>query len=193
MRGRTAGTIGRPMLSTDAPVHRLSYEDVMRMVAAGVLRDEDRLELIDGVLVDVTPPSAAHSAIVAWLTRHFVGAVGEREVRIQDLLLVEGGFLMPDLMVVDPLPRDRHPETALLVVEVAATTQRHDRWKAGRYAGASVGEYWMVDTAARSLIAHRSPGPNGYEQLALYGDGDRVETPVGAPPVDVSELLGPTG
>jgi Uma2 family endonuclease len=193
MRGRTAATIGWPMPSTDAPVHRLSYEDVMRMVEAGVLRDEDRLELIDGVLVDVTPPSAAHSAIVAWLTRHFAGAVGEREVRIQDLLLVEGGFLMPDLMVVDPLPRDRHPATALLVVEVAATTQRHDRWKAGRCAGASVAEYWMVDTAARAVIGHRSPGPNGYEQLAVHGDGDRVETPVGAPPVDVSELLGPAG
>jgi hypothetical protein len=52
------------MLSTDAPVHRLSYEDVMRMVEAGVLRDEDRLELIDGVLVDVTPraPCIAQSS-----------------------------------------------------------------------------------------------------------------------------------
>jgi Uma2 family endonuclease len=178
------------MPSTDAPVHRLSYEDVMRMVEAGVLRDEDRVELIDGVLVDVPQVSPEHSGAVAWLTRHFVGATGEREVRIQDLLLVKGGFVMPDLMVVDPLPRDRHPATALLVVEVSVSTLRHDRWKAGRYAGAAVGEYWIVDPTARTLTVHRVPGPGGYGQIDIHRDGGRVETSVGAPPVDVSELLG---
>jgi Uma2 family endonuclease len=53
------------MPSTETPLHRLSVEDVFRMVEAGVLREEDRVELIDGVLVDVTPPSPSHSSIVA--------------------------------------------------------------------------------------------------------------------------------
>jgi Uma2 family endonuclease len=183
--------VGRPMLSAETPFHRLSVEDVYRMVEAGVLREEDRVELIDGVLIDVSPPGAEHSGAVAWLNRHFVGAVGEREVRIQDLLLIEGGFVIPDLMVIDPLPRDRHPSTAALVVEIAVTTHLHDAWKAGRYARAGVGEYWIVDLPGRALSVHRKPTADGYEQTARHGDGDRIETPVGAPPVEVSELLGP--
>lgn len=177
------------MLPTQAPVHRLSYEDVMRMVEAGVLRDEDRVELVDGVLVDMSPLGPEHSAIVAWLTRHFVAAAGGHEVRVQDLLLVQGGFLMPDLMVIDRPPRHQHPVTALLVVEVAVTTQRHDSWKAARYARAQVGEYWIVDVPARALSVHRQPGPDGYGQIAVRRDGDLLANPVGVP-VDVTKLLG---
>jgi Uma2 family endonuclease len=179
------------MLPTDTEVHRLSYEDVMRMVEAGVLRDEDRVELVDGVLVDMIPPGPDHSAMVAWLTGHFARASDEWEVRVQDLLVVEGGFLMPDLMVVDPVPRGRHPSTALLVVEVAATTQRHDRWKAERYAAAAVDEYWIVDIPARALTVHREPARSTYEEIHTYRDGDQVEVQVGAQPVDLGELLGP--
>jgi Uma2 family endonuclease len=179
------------MLSAETQFHRLSVEDVYRMVDAGVLREEDRVELIDGFLIDVSPPGAEHSAAVAWLTRHLVGAVGGREVRVQDLLLVEGGFVMPDLMVIDPLPRDRHPSTAALVVEVAATTHRHDAWKAQRYARAGVAEYWIVDLPGRALTVHRKPGADGYGEVACHEDGDRIRTPVGAPVVEIGALLGP--
>jgi Uma2 family endonuclease len=179
------------MPSTETPFHRLSVEDVFRMVEAGVLREEDRVELIDGVLVDMTPPSPSHSAIVAWLNRHFAPAVAEREVRVQDLLLVEGGFVMPDLMVIDPIPRDRHPSTAALVVEVGVTTQRHDAWEAGRYAAAGVDEYWLVVVPERTTMVHRAPGARGYAEVTSYSDGDRIPTPVGAPPVEVGALLGP--
>ncbi|MGH2846311.1 MAG: Uma2 family endonuclease [Thermoleophilaceae bacterium] len=183
-------TLVRPMLGSEAELHRLSYEDVLRMVEAGVMADEDRVELVDGVLVDMTPPSAVHSAMVAWLTRHFTLDAGEREVRVQDLLLVEGGFRMPDLMVIEGGSRDRHPSTALLVVEVSVTTQRRDAGKLRHYALAGVGEYWIVDVPARAVRVHRRPGKGGYEQVAVYRDGNQVATPVGAPPVRVSELLG---
>jgi Uma2 family endonuclease len=72
------------MLSSERQFHRLSVDDVYRMVDAGVLQEDDRVELIDGVLVDMSPPGADHSAAVAWLNRQFAGAVGEREVRVQD-------------------------------------------------------------------------------------------------------------
>ena len=116
---------------------------------------------------------------------------GEREVRIQDVLLIEGGFVLPDLMVIDPLPRDRHPSTAALVVEVAVTTHRHDAWKAQRYARAGVGEYWIVDLPGRAVTVHRDPGRDGYRQTARHGEDDRIATPVAASEVDVAALLGP--
>ncbi|MDX6699558.1 MAG: hypothetical protein QOE65_2955 [Solirubrobacteraceae bacterium] len=178
------------MLSAEFEIHRLSVDDVRRMVEAGVLLEEDRVELLDGVLVDMTPPSSDHSAIVAWLTRHFVRGAHDLEVRVQDLLLVDGGFVMPDLMVVEPVPRDRQPSTAHLVVEVSVTTQRHDTAKARRYARAGVAEYWIVDVPARVVKVHRRPASGGYGDVVEHRDGARIETGVVAAPVPVSELLG---
>lgn len=188
-----SGTLNRPMLPADTQVHRLSYEDVLRMVEVGVLRDEDRVELVDGVLLDMSPPGATHSALVAWLTRHFATNAGQRESRVQDLLLVEGGFVIPDLMLLERPPRDRHPSTALLVVEVAVTTQRHDAAKAWRYAGSRVEEYWIVDVTARRVRVHRGPVADGYERVAGYRNGDRIQAPAGIPAVDVGELLASGG
>ena len=82
-------------------------------------------------------------------------------MRVQDVLLVEGGFVLPDLMVVAQRARDRHPATAALVVEVSITTLRHDTAKARRYARAGVGEYWLVDVVRRSVTVHEAPGADG--------------------------------
>lgn len=172
-------------------IHRLTTDDVLRMSDAGVLGPDDRVELIDGVLVDVNAPGPEHSSCVAWLTRHFSGAVGEREVRVQDLLLVDGGFLLPDVFVVDPQPRSRHPSSALLVIEVSATTLRHDRNKARKYAGADVAEYWIAELERRLVTVHREPRAGGYALSATYADGESVPTLVGAEPVEVTALFGP--
>ena len=179
-------------MSAEVKPHRLSVEDVFRMADAGVLREEDRVELIDGVLVDMTQPSPGHSSAVAWLTRHFARGLTDKEIRVQDLLLVEGGFVMPDLMVLEPLPRDEHPSTANLVVEVSVTTQRHDARKADRYARASVAEYWIVDLVSRRVAVHRRPEARRYGEVDHLGDGDRIRALVGAPEVDISALLGPS-
>ncbi|HTN26046.1 MAG TPA: Uma2 family endonuclease [Solirubrobacteraceae bacterium] len=180
------------MLPTEYPaLHRLSVEDVFRMADAGILGEEDRVELIDGVLVDVLRPSPEHSTIVSWLNRHFVLGCPDWDVRVQDLLLVEGGFVLPDLMVIERLARDRHPATAALVVEVSITTLRHDTTKARRYARAAVGEYWLVDVVGRSVTVHHLPSPDGYLRVAVHGDDAVLAAPAGAPPVALAELLGP--
>jgi Uma2 family endonuclease len=180
------------MLGTEDPaLHRMSVEDVYRMVDAGILGETDRVELIDGVLVDVSPPGPEHSTLVSRLTRHFVMGCPDWDVRIQDVLLVEGGFVLPDLMVVERLAPDRHPATAVLVVEVSITTVRHDSAKARRYARAGVGEYWLVDVARRSVRVHHEPGPEGYGRVVAHGDGAVLPAPAGAPPVVLGDLLGP--
>jgi len=78
------------MPTASSEVHRLSYEDVMRMVDAGVLGTADRVELIDGVLHDMSPLSPTHIEIGARLGLHFTGASPEDEARVQDLLVVKG-------------------------------------------------------------------------------------------------------
>ncbi|MGI8731578.1 MAG: Uma2 family endonuclease [Solirubrobacteraceae bacterium] len=174
------------------PVHRLTVDDVHRMVECGVLDEDDRIELVEGVLVDMAPIGAEHEGAVDWLLRQFTRVNSDAwTVRVQNTLLIEGGYFLPDLAVVEPLTRQQQPVTALLVVEVAQTSQVHDHGKAGAYAAADVAEYWIADLAARRLVVHRRPLAGVYEDVATYADGESV-TPLlaGASPVGVSELLG---
>jgi len=108
------------LASIAAPIHRLSVEDVYRMVEAGVLEENDRIELAEGVLVDVVAIGAEHDGAVAWLTSHFARVDADAwEVRIQSMLLVTGGYLLPDLTLVARMPRSVLPTTAHLVSRCA--------------------------------------------------------------------------
>ena len=179
------------MLQAEPQVHRLTVDDVQGMVAAGILPEGSRVELLDGVLYDVSPPGPAHAGAVSWLNRHFSRALDDHEVRVQDVLLVAGGFVSPDLIVVERLPRDRLPDTAELAVEVAVTTHRHDTAKAVRYAREQVSEYWIVDLPGRRVRVHRRPTREGFDEQFVVHDGELLRPVVGGPAVDVSELLGP--
>jgi len=180
------------MVSATVPVHRLSVDDVYRMVEAGVLDEDDRVELVEGVLVEMVPIGPEHDGAVAWLTRHFAAVASEAwEVRVQSTLLVAGGYLLPDLMLIEPLPRDEQPTSALLVIETAQTSQVRDREKARDYAAAGVPDFWIVDLAARAVEVRRKPLADGYGEVAIFGDGQSVRPLAGeVPPVSVSALLG---
>lgn len=180
------------MISVAAPVHRLSVEDVYRMVEAGVLAESERVELVEGVLVDMVPIGAEHDGAMAWLTRHFAGAATDDwEVRIQSMLLVGDGYLLPDLSLVAPLDRSTLPTAAHLVIEIAQTSHARDREKARDFAGCEIPEYWIVDLPARSVTVHREPVAGAYQQLTTFGDGASIQPLLaGAPAVDVTALLG---
>lgn len=173
-------------------VHRLSVEDVHRMVEAGVLDKADRIELVQGVLVDMVPIGPEHGGAVTWLIAHFARAGSDRwQVRAQCTFLLAGGYVLPDFMLVSPLPRTEYPRTALLVVEVAQTSQARDSDKASDYAAADVTEYWTLDLPARALAVHRRPLMGAYQEVFVLRDGDTVQAVApDAPAVDVSELLG---
>jgi len=94
-------------------------------------------------------------------------------------------------MIVEPLPRTQHPASALLVVEVAQTSQARDRDKARDYAAVAVPEYWIVDLVARAVMVHRSPLAGVYDEAVTYGDGETISPLLpGEPAVEVSDLLG---
>ena len=76
---------------------------------------------------------------------------------------------------------------------MSLTSQSRDRDKIRHYAGAGVPEYWIIDVPARSVKVHRRPVRERYVELETFGDGDEVPTPVGAPAVPVTELVGPSG
>lgn len=172
------------------PIHRLTLDDVMAMVEAGILHENSRVELEGGVLVEMMPPGHGHAERVEWLTRHFVKAAGEDvAVRVQDTFLIpDGGFYEPDLIVMRP--SDGLPRTAELIVEVAVTSRARDREKASAYAAAEVTEYWIVDVERAEVVVHSDPRAHGYAVERRYVRGEHVPPPVDIPSVDVDALLG---
>jgi hypothetical protein len=94
------------------PVHRLSVQDVYRMVEIGVLDEGDRIELVEGVLVDMVPIGAEHDGATEWLTSHFARIETDAwRVRVHSALLIAGGYLLPDVSLVAPLARSEQPTT----------------------------------------------------------------------------------
>ncbi len=184
---------GRVLLEEDE-IYRLSIDDFVAMAAAGIFEDE-RVELIDGVLFRVSQPTEAHSRIVAWLTRHFVRAYEHLEVRVQDGLEIERGYLSPDLLLVDPSmwpadPAHERLRHALLAVEVSQTSHRRDRTKALLYAHAGIPEYWIVDIPARQVVVHTVPTGRGYAVSREHPFGARLQPLVGGPELDTAEIPG---
>ncbi len=180
------------MVTLAAPIHRLTLDDVMRMVEAGILDESSRVELIDGVLLDMDPTGPTHDGLIARLNKRFVHELpADYELRPQlQFNLADGGFVVPDLMVVGAeLGVERQPITAFLVIELAHSSQRHDHFKAGLYAVAGVQEYWIADIVARAVLVHRDPTPAGYATVTEHREG--TLTPLlGVPDLRVAELLG---
>lgn len=181
-------------------LHRLSLEQYHRMIEAGVLGEDDRVELLEGMIVDMPPPEGPpHAGAIQVLNRLFTRAAGERYwVRVQSPLTLPltASELEPDLALVDGShdPHAAHPTTAALVIEVASTSLSRDRlWKAAIYARASIPEYWIVNVVARTIEVHRDPDPAEarYGTITTHGCGDRVH-PLGLPElaVDVSAIIG---
>lgn len=179
-------------VASDLPIHPLSVDDVQRMVEAGILGEDDRVELIDGVLVEVSPQGPRHAHAVRRLIAMAVPAAAAAglEVAPQVPVLVESRFSLPepDLAITPPGTPDRHSAQAVLVVEVALSSLRFDLDRKARlYAEAGVPEYWVLDLAAGEMVVHRGPSPGGYADVRRASREEEVRAvaldlrvPVGA-------------
>lgn len=162
------------------------------MIAAGILGEDERVQLIDGVLVAMTPQGPAYALVIQRLTRLLIQALGEAfEVRPQlPLTLEEDSEPEPDLAVVraeEARSRKRHPGTALLVIEVAGESLRLDRGsKAAVYARADIPEYWIVNLAEAKVEVHREPdrAAGSYRTTASLSPGE-ILSPVSVPGIRV--------
>jgi Uma2 family endonuclease len=145
------------------PQRRITVDEYHRMIAAGILGEDERVQLISGTLVAMTPQGGPHARVIQRLNRLLVRAVGDDlVVRPQlPLTLVDDSEPEPDLAVVragDAESRERHPRTALLVVEVAGESLPLDRQaKAVLYARAGIPEYWIVNLAESTVEVRRAP------------------------------------
>lgn len=159
-----------------------------RMVELGLF-DDERVELLRGVIVRMSPQDTRHAEAVRRLIRMFVLAVGERAVVSPQLSFAasDDSEPEPDLALLPPGDYTQaHPAQAPLVVEVANTSLRKDRGvKAELYAEVGIPEYWIVNLVARDVEVLRAPEGGRYTERVVRRPGE-VISPLALPDVEVS-------
>ena len=177
---------------------RVTVDEYHRMIEAGSLGEDDRVQLIDGAVVAMTPQGPAHALAIQNFTRLLARALpSDLALRPQLPLTLPGDSEPePDLAVVrleEARSREHHPRTALLVVEVAGDSLPLDRQaKATLYARAEIPEYWIVNLAESTVEVHRDPDPaaGAYRTKAVVpSDGGLAASSVPGLRVDVADLF----
>lgn len=176
------------------PLHPLSVENVMEMVRVGIIGEDDHVELLDGVLVEMSPQGTSHAYALRRLTALAfpAAAAAGLELSIQAPLDVGSPISLPepDLAIVPVTERDRHPTAALLVVEMGATSISIDLVRKARiYAIGGVPEYWVLDVERRALVVHREPRDGAYTYVRALGDDETAALTALDLAVPVSSLL----
>jgi Uma2 family endonuclease len=175
------------MVATRYPVDSslqapLTVEKYHRMIDAGILGEDDRVELLEGVLVEMSQQGHRHAKFISRFTAAVVPMVGPGcRVRIQlPLTLPPYGEPEPDIAIVatdeDEAP-GRHPHTALLIVEVASESIRKDRnVKARVYARAGIAEYWIADVDNQRIEVYTDPdaGAERYRSAVVIQRGQDI-------------------
>ena len=176
--------------------YRWSRETYDRAVEAGLFGPGDRIELIDGEILTMTPQGSRHAAVATRAAARLGRAFGNGcHVRTQMPLAAAGDSEPePDVAVVqgdefDYL--DAHPATALLVVEVSDDSLTRDRTiKQRLYARCGIPEYWIVAISDARLEVHRDPTGDAYRSVRALRAGETV-APLACPDatIAVADLL----
>ena len=165
---------------------RLSIEDYHRMMETGILGEDERVELLEGVIVAMSPQQDAHAWAIEWLNRFLARTLGD-EFRVRPQLPLSLGELNepePDLAVVAAATRvkGRHPESALLAVEVSGVESlaRDRKVKALLYARFRIPEYWIVDLEHETVEVFGDPDPSAgaYRRSRTLGKGEMLASEV---------------
>jgi Uma2 family endonuclease len=189
-------------MALDVARRLFTVDEYDHLIETGFFGPEERLELVDGEIITMSPIGAPHAACVARLMDLFMTRLGERAlVWVQNpvILGVRQEFV-PDIVLLrrrDDYYASRRPRPAdsLLVIEVADTTFHLDRSvKVPRYAAAGIVEVWLADLQRDIILIYDTPRSDGYASPRTARRGEHL-TPVCFPDVSlaVDDLLGPPG
>ena len=175
--------------------HRITASDYYRMAEAGILGAADRVELIDGEIVDMAPIGSKHAFIVSRLARFFTLASNDNYlVSTQNpVRLDELSEPQPDLALLKPgnyMDRLPGPADVLLIVEVAHSSINFDREvKLTLYARHGIPEVWLLDLAGGELAVYREPADGQYRVMRKPLASESV-SPLLVPDVDLRLEVG---
>ena len=160
---------------------RFTVHDYHRMGEAGILHEDDRVELIEGEIVEMAAIGTRHFSCVNRLTRLLVMGVGDAAVvSVQNpVRLNEHTEPQPDITVIQPRDYTESlpvPEDVLLLVEVSDTTLAYERdVKLPLYARASIGEVWIVNLPAKTIEQYTDPSGDGYRHVDHKRGGQKLQ------------------
>lgn len=169
------------MLPATVKRHRFTVREYHTMVEAGLLSEHDRVELIDGEIVEMTPIGTRHLACVVALNHLLVDAADDRYfVSVQNpIVLNEDNEPQPDLSLLKTRPQPTGelpgPQDVLLVIEVSDTTLGYDREiKLPRYGRSGIPEVWIVDLQSQRVETYSEHFSEGYRASRTVNVGDPV-------------------
>jgi Uma2 family endonuclease len=144
------------------PRRKFTREEYHKLAELGILREDERVELIEGEIIRMAPASPEHVAETHGLYDRIRKLFGKGYcVRMQAPLALGDSEPEPDVAVVPGDFKDylrTHPTTAVLVIEIAQTSLLYDREvKSSLYAKAGIPEYWLIDLENRRLEVYRDP------------------------------------
>jgi len=177
----------------------LTVDEYEAMGRAGILGEDDRVELIEGEIIEMSPIKEPHASCVRRLNWLLPRAIRDRAIvdAQNPIVLSERSEPQPDLTLLlsrEDFYRQRHPrpEDVFLLVEVADTSLAYDRMvKVPLYARARVPEVWIVDLVGQLVHVYREPSAGEYRDVRSVGPGEHV-SPSAFPDVEleVSEWVG---
>jgi Uma2 family endonuclease len=159
-------------------LHRFSLDQYHQLIESGGFGDDMRVELIDGLIVEMSPKTPKHERVVRWLLNELARRVDltRYELGVGSALTLERSEPEPDLIVIDrDTPQPYHPSTAILVVEVSVSSLRRDLLRKHElYSRAGVPEYWVVDVDGRRVVVHQQPHEGAYQQINEVRAGEAL-------------------
>jgi Uma2 family endonuclease len=179
----------------------ISIDRYEKMAAAGVLTRDDRVELIEGEILEMASIGTRHGSAAGRLLKRLILAVGDEAIVRAENPLNLGTLSQPqpDLLLLRPRADDYvdsrpGPQDVLLVIEVSDTTLDFDQGtKRSLYARFQIREYWVVDINDRRLIGHSRPNDGDFGDIVEYGLEDEL-SPQALPNVRIAvrELFAPS-
>jgi len=186
-------------MALPVPKHLFTVDEYYRMYEAGIFSEDDRVELIDGEIIEMSPIGSHHAACVLRLNALLNRLIGSRAfVSIQSPVRL-GKRMEPEPDIALLAPRDDyyasgHPESTdvLLIMEVADTSLSYDRdLKGPRYARAGIPEYWLVDLPGEAIEVYTALGKGRYQLRKRAERGEIVVSQtIPGLTLDVDAILG---
>jgi Uma2 family endonuclease len=178
--GTLSDIVGR-MNVLHAPTYQWTVEEYEQLGRAGIFDENDRVELLNGEIILMSPIGYRHATAVRLLTNFFARqSHGRFEVDPQNPFnLDDSSQPQPDLTLVDPSvsTQRRHPQPAdlFLVIEVSDSTVRYDREdKLPAYARNGVREYWLLNLDDGVLEVFRNPAAGAYRDARVFGPEETI-------------------
>jgi Uma2 family endonuclease len=174
----------------------ISVKEYHQMSEAGILNEQENIELINGEIIQMGPTGSRHAAAVKKISKLLHSVIKDKVISVQDPVTVNDlSEPEPDIAVLKPRENfyaDKHPEPkdVLLVIEIAESSIDFDKQvKLPLYARANIPAVWLVDLNSNRVEIHQTPVKGVYKQVEYKLPGEKIDSEIIGQPLHSSDLM----